>query len=478
MKRQFFKISSALLLLVSYLGSQNSAQTKSSIAQDSRRMDQVVRFFSDEQKIFMGSVLVARGSEVLFAKGYGMANLEWNIANTPSTKFRLASVSKQFTAAAILLLEERGKLKVEDPIKRYIPDAPATWDGITIHHLLSHTSGLPDINDPESRGSDTVTARPGTVVLRLRDKPLEFTPGARFRYSNPGYRLLAHLIEKISGQTFEDFMRESIFQPLGMKDSGSDSYAEVIPRRASSYHYPRDPNNRLRELLDRPLENAPYINVVNAIGAGSLYSTVEDLHRWTQGLFGGKLLSAAALAKMTTTAQGTYAYGLVVVTVDGRRRIVHAGGIQGFHTVLIYYPDSKVTVAVLGNFATLANDTAGLRNAPETLAPWLGTLAHGEAITLPSERKAISVEAATLPGYAGVYEYTAPAAATTRLAYTVTLEADRLYLSGPRLSKSQMYAEAKDRFFLRERDVRIEFTRDETGKVTALGLGRIRAARK
>ena len=482
MKHQFFKLSFAVLLLVSYLGSQSAAQTKPSPAPDARRMDQAVRFFSEEQKIFMGSVLVARGSEVLVAKGYGMANLEWNIPNTTTTKFRLASLSKQFTAAAILLLEERGKLKVEDPIKKYLPDAPAAWDSITIHHLLSHTSGLTDSRD--DRSTDTLPSRPDKKVSGFLNqpgflsKPLEFAPGARFNYSNRGYILLAYLIEKISGQPFEDFLRVNIFEPLGMKDSGSDSYQAIIPRRASGYAYPRDPNSSLRELLDSPVEHAPFIDMTNTIGAGSLYSTVEDLHRWTEGLFGGKLLSAVSLAKMTTPVQGAYAYGLGARTVEGRRRITHLGGIQGFRTVFNYYPDSKVTVIVLANFDVLGYPEAGLRPAHEVIANWLGKLAHGEEITLPAERNAISLDAAMLAGYAGVYEALAPGGSGIRLEYTVTLEDGRLYLQGPRLPKSQMHAEANDQFFLREREVQIEFTRDETSRVAALVSGQIRATRK
>lgn len=480
MKRMLASLTLAIVVVSLAFSQTTNRQNAKSRAGDqtalAKRMDQVVRFFADEQKIFMGSVLVARGSEVLLAKGYGMANLEWNIPNTPTTKFRLASLSKQFTAAAILLLEERGKLKVGDPIKKYMPDAPAAWDDITFHHLLSHTAGIVT-DSPDVRRTDTLPSRPEQSILRFRDKPLAFPPGTRFGYSTSGYILLAYLIEKISSQRFEDFMRVNIFEPLGMKDSGSDSHAEVIQRRASGYEHPRDPNNRLRELVDSPIENAPYMDNTNRMGAGSIYSTVEDLHRWTQGLFGGKLLSAASVAMMTTpVSPNGYGYGLAVSTVEGRRRINHGGGTQGFHTVFHYYLDSKVTVVVLANFTTLPNPGTG--NASVIIAQWLGMLAHGEVVNLPSERKAISVEAATLAEYAGVYEGLALTAAATKLEYTVTLEAGRLYLTGPRLPKSQMHAEAKDRFFLKERDVRIEFTRDETGRVAALALGRIRATRK
>jgi CubicO group peptidase (beta-lactamase class C family) len=441
-------------------------------------MDQVVRFFADQPKdAFMGAVLVARDSEVLFSKGYGMANLELGVPNTPATKFRLASVSKQFTAAAILRLEEQGKLRVGDRIKQYLPEAPAAWDSITFHHLLTHTSGIPV--DPDRDGEGTLPSRPGKKVQKFMNEPLEFTPGARFSYSNRGYILLAHLIERISGQTFEEYLRMNIFEPLGMKDSGSDSYAEVIPRRASGYSHPRDPNNRLRELRDRPVEHAPFVDMSNTIGAGSLYSTVEDLHRWTQGLFGGKLLSATSVAKMTTPTQGNvYAYGVGARVVDGRRRIAHTGGIQGFHTQLVYFPDSKVTVAVLANFDVLTYAAQGQRETQEVIASWLAKLAHGDVVTLPSERRAISLDAATQAEYVGVFETPARENSAVKLVYTVTLEGGRLYLEGPRIPKSPVEAEAKDRFFLRNQELQFEFTRDESGKVTALRAGQIRAPRK
>src|SRR5271163_13318 len=165
-------------------------------AQDVSRLDQIVQSYVTA-KTFMGTVLVARGGEVLFSKGYGMANLEWDIPNSPSTKFRLGSVTKQFTATSILLLEERGKLKVDDPVKKYMPDAPAAWDRITIFHLLTHTSGIPSFTGfPDYAKLEPFTTTPAELVARFKDKPLEFEPGTKWRYNNSGYVLLGYLIEK------------------------------------------------------------------------------------------------------------------------------------------------------------------------------------------------------------------------------------------------------------------------------------------
>ena len=179
---------------------------------------------------FNGSVLVAKDGEILFAKGYGLANAEHQVPNTPETKFRLGSITKQFTAMAILILQEQSKLKVEDPIGKYLADAPKAWEGVTIHHLLTHTSGVPSYTDDPSYGKKMT--QPETVksmIARFKDKPLEFEPGEKFHYSNSGYFLLGAIIEKVSGKSYEAFLKEAIFDPLGMTDTGYDQHATVLP---------------------------------------------------------------------------------------------------------------------------------------------------------------------------------------------------------------------------------------------------------
>jgi len=190
------------------------------------RMNKVVQQYADAQ-MFMGSVLVAQHRKVLFSKSYGWADVEWNIPNTPTTKFQIASVTKQFTAASILLLEERGKLKTEDPVKKYLPDVPTAWDKITIYNLLTMTSGI---------AGDAAKYEPGPPDrLVFRDEPLDCQPGENWDYTNESYMVLGYLVEKISGQSYPDFLMENIFKPLGMNDSGLNSNAAIIPHRASGY---------------------------------------------------------------------------------------------------------------------------------------------------------------------------------------------------------------------------------------------------
>jgi CubicO group peptidase (beta-lactamase class C family) len=415
------------------------------LAQDTAaRMDQVAQSFV-ASKAFMGSVLVARDGNVLLSKGYGSANLEWNIPNSPSTKFRLGSITKQFTAASILLLEERGKLKVEDPVKKRMPDAPASWDKVTIYHLLTHTSGIPSFTGfPDYRSTEAIPSPPEKTVARFRDKPLEFEPGEKWNYSNSGYVLLGYLIEKISGRTYSEFVQENIFTPLGMKDSGYDSNSAIIERRASGYSpSPKGP------------VNAGFIHMSIPFAAGSLYSTTEDLLRWEQGLFGGKLLSAASLQKMTTPFENDYAFGLGVRTVNGRKVIDHGGGIEGFNTHLAYYPEDKVTVVVLANLNG---------SAPGDMAGKLAAVAHGDKIQLPSERKEITVSPKILEDYVGTYEL------SPTFSMVITLEDGQLMTQATRQPKFPLFAESDTKFFLKVVDAQVEFFRDEKGAVAHMVL--------
>ena len=290
-------------------------------AQDAQRMDDVVRAHAAGTR-FMGAVLVAKDGKILFDRAYGLANVEWQVPNTPETRFRIGSITKQFTAAAVLWLEERGRLSIDDPIAKYIPDVPAAWQPITLRHLLNHTSGIPAFTswpDYEILKRSPLELEKG--LKRLREQPLEFAPGEKYSYSNSGYLLLGHIIEKVTGQNYGDFVHGQILVPLGLADTDADSNTAIITRRASGY-----------VLANGRLQNAPYINMEVPHAAGSLYSTTHDLLHWTEALMGGRLISTASLTKMTTPGKGDYGLGLVVRTVSDRKVIEHGGGIEGFNT--------------------------------------------------------------------------------------------------------------------------------------------------
>ena len=228
------------------------------------KLDEYVKALVDMGQ-FSGSVLVAKDGKILLCKGYGMANYELDVPNMPQTKFRLGSITKQFTAMAIMQLQERGLLSVTDKLSKYIPDYPH-GDEITIHHLLTHTSGIvakiSECNDEKIK-PHTIQQ----VIALFKNKPLDFKPGEKYSYSNAGYIVLSYIIEKASGKKYEEFLREYVFMPLGMNSSGYDQASLIIKKRASGY------NNNGDELV-----NASCILVSFFAGAGCLYSTIEDFY--------------------------------------------------------------------------------------------------------------------------------------------------------------------------------------------------------
>jgi CubicO group peptidase (beta-lactamase class C family) len=286
------------------------------------------------KKDFTGSALVARDGKVIFSKGYGMANAEWDVPNTPQTKFRLGSITKQFTAASILLLQERGKLGVRDPVCKYIAECPKAWEPITIHHLLTHTSGIPsytDVKSPEEfRKLSLTQVTPAGFVDSFKGKPLEFPVGEKMKYNNSGYFMLGYIIEKVSGQRYETFLQENIFTPLKMANTGYDTHDRILKNRATGY-----------SKRDDKIVNSDYLDMTVPYAAGSLYSTVEDLFAWNEALFSDKLLSAKSREAMMTVDKNDYAYGLMVTQQYNRKMVIHGGGINGFNTILARFPKRR-----------------------------------------------------------------------------------------------------------------------------------------
>jgi D-alanyl-D-alanine carboxypeptidase len=295
-----------------------------------------------------GSVLLANSGKVILAKGYGLANIELDVPNKPETKFRLGSITKQFTAAAILQLQEKGKLRVEDPISKHIQGTPAAWSGITIHHLLTHTSGIPSYTDEagyQAHMRERVGA-PLAFINRFRDRPLEFSPGEKFHYDNSGYFLLGVIIEQVSGLKYEDYLRKNIFEPLQMTDTGYDWPATILRNRASGYSKGEGGG----------VVNADFLDMGQPYAAGSLYSTVLDLYKWDRALYTTKVLSAQSIEAAFTPgkfdwAEGIkYGYGWGIMQVHGHKVVGHGGGINGFSTVIYRAIEEDVTAIVSSNY--------------------------------------------------------------------------------------------------------------------------------
>jgi len=392
----------------------------------SERMQQVVEPYVDAQ-MFMGSVLVAQKGKVLFSKGYGWADLEWNIPNSSTTRFQIASVTKQFTAASILLLEERRKLKTGDPVKKYLPDAPAAWDKITIYNLLTMTSGLSD------HAIEYGTTPPNRLIYA--DKPTGFQPGEKWDYENTNYLLLGYLLEKVSGQSYADFLRENIFKPLGMNDSGVDSNVAIVPHRASGYWPGAD-----------GVENAERPNNSGGMSAGGIYSTTDDMLRWIEGLFGGKLLTPGALRKMTAPFKHDYACGLYVHRVNERLVIDYDGNNIGFNAEMAYYPDDGLAVIVLAN---LNGYVTGRINTA------LAAAVHGETVAFSPPPKEIALPKETLARYVGTYEFS-----DGNVAFTL----DGSHLIAHFGATFPLFAESETKFFSKGWDLQFEFSKNEKGE--------------
>lgn len=302
------------------------------------QLEQFVDRLASENLLSM-SVAVVRDDEVLLAKGYGLADREHGIPNTSSTMFRIASVTKQFTAMAIMILQEDGLLQVRDPVGKYMPDLPDSWKPLTIHQLLTHTSGLMHSWALPAFGQRMAEVRSFRDVIRdFYDQPLQFEPGQGYGYSGLGYFLLARLIEDVSGQTYEAFLRARIFDPLGMNDTGGDRPGPSADRRARAYGFTE---NEYRE--------APTVHWPIMTGGGNLYSTVEDMAQWDRALRRHELITDSSYEALYTPERANYAYGWFVRTNNGRKVIEHSGGVQGFTSFIARYPDAGVSVIVLSN---------------------------------------------------------------------------------------------------------------------------------
>ena len=346
MDRQFIwyrKLSSALVACAIIL----LAVQSSVLAQDKAAKIDEVMTAANKYRLFNGSVLVAENGKVIYKKGLGLAQMEWKIPNTTDTKFRLGSITKQFTSALVLQLVDQGKVKLDAKISEYLPSyRKDIGDKVTVHQLLNHTSGIPSYTGLPGFFND-VSRNPYTVdefVKKYASNNLEFEPGSKFSYNNSGYFLLGAIIEKVTGQTYEQALKERILDPLGMKNTGYDHHATIIEKRASGY-----------QKVANGYVNAPYLDMSIPYAAGSMYSTVEDLYLWDQALYTDKVVSAASKELMYKPTLGDYAYGWVITKAklgtgsETVPKIAHGGGINGFNTVIVRFPEQKHLIVMLDN---------------------------------------------------------------------------------------------------------------------------------
>ncbi|MGI8603700.1 MAG: serine hydrolase domain-containing protein [Verrucomicrobiales bacterium] len=291
------------------------------------------------------SLAVVRDGKIEKVKGYGLADVELNVPATEHSVYQLASITKQFTAAAILVLVHEGKLSLDDPVSRHYPNAPQAWNPVTVRHLLTHTSGIRSYtNLPGFQQNVRKDYQPHELIGLIADLPLDFAPGEKWDYSNTGYYLLGLVIEKVSGQSYAEFLAERILRPAGMETARLNDQFDIIPHRATGYDYR---NNLLRR--------AEFVSPTQPYSAGALVGTVLDLAKWDAALYSDKILPAEmresmwSSVKLTGDQTADYGYGWQVGELRGRRYVAHGGGINGFSTFFLRLVQDKLTVIVLAN---------------------------------------------------------------------------------------------------------------------------------
>ena len=395
------------------------------------------------------AVLVARDGKITYQGGFGWADLEKKTPVTTGTKFRIGSITKQFTAAAILRLAEEGKLAVTDPLDKFFPGFP---DGITLQHLLTHTSGIHSYTDkPDFLGKVGQPITPADLITSFRNDPPDFAPGKGFHYDNSGYFLLGEIVAKVSGKPFGSYLQDTFFGPLGMKDTGI--YLNATPPADMAKGY---------SVADGKAVAALDWDMSWAGGAGALYSTVGDLFLWNEALFGGKILKDASFKAMTTPVKLpngvdglNYGYGLVMAEVNRLPAISHSGGLNGWSSDLLRLPDQHCTVIALANALP---PVPGVEPTAVT-HQIAGKFLEAEIKKLPPPKEDPSADKKTYPDFIGRYDY-------KNAVLTVSVENDHLYAQLTGQEKYEIFPSVRDEFFWKITDAKIAFLRNDQGKVT------------
>jgi CubicO group peptidase (beta-lactamase class C family) len=405
--------------------------------------------------LFSGAALVAHRGRVVFSGGFGYADVERRVRNETHTQYRIGSITKSLTAILVLKLQEGGTLGVSTPICNYLESCPAHWSGLSIHHLLSHTSGIADFTAVDDYLALTATqATRDEVIARFRDLPLKFEPGAQFEYSNSNYHLLGAIIENVTGTSYAQALSEHILEPLSLNDTFMDSANADRTHVAVGY----------RPATDDTLQPDSPLYPAWSFAAGGVFSTVEDLFRLSLALETDELLSQASKDAMWTPVKGAYGYGWNMPAPGPetlhRRVRMHAGRSQGYTACFVRFPGDDLTAIVLSN--NVMGDTC-------TIVKDLAAIVLGEPYTIPIARRAIRVDHAILERYAGRYRYTED--------FTLTLvrEGDTLVVLWPRSpDRLQLFAESETEFFFKTFDIQAKFTtngRNETTGFTVRGRG-------
>jgi len=389
------------------------------------------------------AALVAIKGQIVYKKAFGMANLELNVPMQSDMVFRVGSITKQFTAIAILQLMEQGKLSLQDEITKYIPDYPTQAYKITIEHLLTHTSGTTSYtNVPEFQSYVKEDLKPAEAIEKFRNLPMEFAPGTKWNYNNSGFFLLGYIIEKASGKSYQEYIEENLFKPAGMTNSLYGSDRKIVKNRAYGYQSDGDKT-----------ANADYLSMLLPYSAGSIMSTVEDLYKWNRALLANKLVRKETLEKAWTEyklsdGKGTYyGYGWFLRQLMGSPTIEHGGAINGYLCNSLYLPKEDIFVAVFSN---------NNGKSPENVSMKMAAVAIGK----PLNYTEIQVSENMLDQYTGVYE---DENGNQRM---ITKDAAKLWSQRSGGTKYQIKSFAADKFFFDDSFTILTFNRNSEGIVT------------
>lgn len=384
-------------------------------------------------KEFTGSVLLMQKGKIVYEKAFGMADREWNVSNTIETKYRIGSITKQFTAACIMQLADEGKLSVDDKLSKYIPDYPK-GDSVSIHMLLNHTSGIKNYTDmPAFWPKASLPLPPDSMIAIFKNAAYDFAPGTQWNYSNSAYFLLGYIIEKVSGEKYGSYLLKNIIQKAGLKNTMLDRVDSILQFRAKGYN--KDGNT---------WENAIYVAMEVPYSAGAMVSTVHDLQQWMKALMENKIVSAASVTKMTTPYMNNYGYGLGIDSLKTHKRVGHSGGIPGFVSYLGYFPADDVYVVALSNNSSGA----------QAIANSLASILFDIPVFVPYIPKAIPLTTEQLDRFTGSYTSPNSTFKITRkgtAVYRQRAGSDDVELK-PESSTRLFYADKSDRFIKFEFD--------------------------
>jgi len=424
--------------------------TVSAFAQDvATKADEYLSAWSKQGR-FSGTVLIAKDGKVVLRKSYGMANLELGVPNTPEMIYRIGSITKSFTALAVLQLEAQKKLSVQDPIVKYVPEVPKAWQSITIQQLLTHVSGIPDFTRAPAYGKAEDPLRIEHAMQEVAAQPLVSAPGEKFAYSNSGYILLGLVIEKIAGVSYEQYITDNILKPAGLENTAYDHVQSIVKNRASGYVFDGD-----------HLVNASMSDMSGTHSAGALHSTVDDLYKFDQALADGKVFPKALLdeafqsrvkwaAPPPFNLDAWYGYGWMSGANFGHKYLMHGGWVNGFITEFTRYPDDKLVIILASNI-----------EGPQIIAiqQGLSAVVFGQPYEVPTMHKRVEVAKNILDRYVGTYHV------VPGLDLKIFFEGDRLFAQGTNQPKFQMIPESDTDFFFYSVESRVHMDVDTSGKV-------------